>query len=137
MIRTVDPTPESFRALKRDVPPSIPVVMVNLLRYRDQAAYPAGSEHTPCTGREAYARYSKHALAAIQEAGGRVVFRGVPLSFPIGPPDERWDEALVVNYPSIEVFFSTIMAPDYQAQAVHRSAALEDARLMCVEARNP
>lgn len=133
MTRVIDPTPESFRALSRDVPADVPVVMLNLLRYRADAAYPAGSAHEPCTGREAYARYTAHALAAVVAAGGEVVFHGSALAHPIAPPDERWDDMLLVAYPSVGAFLKMVMAPAYQAQSVHRTAALEDARLVCMQ----
>ena len=131
MPRTIDPTPESFRALSRNVPADTPIVMLNLLRFRDKAAYPDGSGHEPASGREAYARYSAHAHPAVQRAGGEVIFAGNAAAHPIAPADERWDEVLLVRYPSVQAFFTMVMAPDYQAQAVHRSAALEDSRLIC------
>ena len=133
MVHFIDPTPESFRALSRDVPKGVPIVMLNLLRFRDAAAYPDGSGHAPCTGREAYARYGTHAFPAVAAAGGEVLFSGDALAHPIAPPDERWDEVLLVAYPSIGAFFTMVMAPDYQAQSVHRTAALLDARLVCTQ----
>jgi len=33
-----------------------PVVMLNFLRFREQASYPEGSPHPPCSGREASCR---------------------------------------------------------------------------------
>ncbi|MCB9625932.1 MAG: DUF1330 domain-containing protein [Sandaracinaceae bacterium] len=133
MTRVIDPTPESFRSLSRDVPADVPIVMLNLLRFRDEAAYPSGSEHSACSGREAYARYGAHAFSAVKAAGGEVVFAGSALAYPIAPPDERWDEVLLVAYPSVRAFFQMVMAPDYQAQSVHRTAALLDARLICTQ----
>tara|TARA_R110002110_G_scaffold205066_1_gene416679 strand:- start:73061 stop:73474 length:414 start_codon:yes stop_codon:yes gene_type:complete len=130
---SIDPTPESFSALKRDVPPDTPVVMLNLLRFMEEAAYPPGSEHSPCTGREAYARYSAHAHAAVAEAGGSLVWSGSALSHPIAPPGERWDEILLVRYPSIDAFLGMVMAPDYQKESIHRTAALADSRLVCMQ----
>ncbi|MBK6578318.1 MAG: DUF1330 domain-containing protein [Sandaracinaceae bacterium] len=133
MTRVIDPTPESFRALSRTVPAGVPIVMLNLLRFRPEAAYPPGSPHAPCTGREAYARYTAHALGAVAAAGAEVVFHGSALAHPIAPPDEQWDEILLVAYPSVGAFLQMVMAPDYQAQSVHRTAALEDARLVCTQ----
>ena len=78
MTRVIDPTPESFRSLSRDVPADVPIVMLNLLRCRDEAAYPSGSEHSACSGREADARYGAHAFSAVKAAGGEVVFAGTP-----------------------------------------------------------
>jgi uncharacterized protein (DUF1330 family) len=131
MQRVIDPSPESFRALRREAPQGTPVVMLNLLRFREQAEYPEGSAHAPCSGREAYARYGRHAFGAVARAGGEVVFRGDAVSHPIALAGERWDEILVVRYPSIDAFFGMVMAPEYQAESAHRTAALEDARLIC------
>jgi uncharacterized protein (DUF1330 family) len=135
MTRVIDPSPESFRALRREVPHGAPVVMLNLLRFREVAAYPEGSDHAPCSGREAYARYGRHAFGAVARAGGEIVYRGDALSHPIAPPNERWDEILLVRYPSIDAFFGMVMAHEYQAESVHRTAALEDARLVCTVPR--
>jgi uncharacterized protein (DUF1330 family) len=131
MAHVIDPTPESFRALSQDVPADVPVVMLNLLRFREAAAYPDGSAHEPCSGRAAYGRYSAHALPAVAAAGGQVLFAGQALAHPIGLPEERWDEVVLVAYPSIGAFFKMVMEPAYQAQSVHRTAALLDARLVC------
>ncbi len=57
--RSIDPTADQVRAL-RDATTTGPVTMVNLLKYRAEARYDAGTE-PPCSGREAYARY-KHAF---------------------------------------------------------------------------
>ena len=53
---SIDPTADQVRAL-RDAGPDGPVVMLNLLKFREQANYPAGSPHAPCSGAEAYRRY--------------------------------------------------------------------------------
>ena len=43
-----------------------PVVMLNLNRYRDRAAYPPDTPDSDVSGREAYLRYGVVAYAAIQ-----------------------------------------------------------------------
>lgn len=131
MTGIIDPTRESFQALKRDTPADTPIVMLNLLRFRERAQYPAGGDHAACSGAEAYARYSAHAGPAVLAAGGEVLYAGAAVAYPVAAPDERWDEVLLVRYPSIGAFFTMVMAPDYQAQSVHRTAALEEARLIC------
>ena len=49
----------------------------------------------------------------------------------IGPDDERWDDAVLVEYPTKQAFLEMVMKPEYQASAVHRTAALADSRLIC------
>ena len=107
-----------------------PVTMLNLLRFRDQAAYPATDDAEPCSGRDAYARYSRQALAHVRAVGGEPVVIAEVLGRFIGPDNEDWDEMLLVRYPSLSAFLAMIGNPDYQAATIHRTAALADARLI-------
>jgi hypothetical protein len=59
--RSVEPSPERLQAFLAE-PDDAPLVMVNLLRYRERAEYPAGAGAAPCSGREAYQRYGAVAL---------------------------------------------------------------------------
>jgi uncharacterized protein (DUF1330 family) len=131
---TIDPHKEDFERLTRTVPLDTPVVMLNLLRYREQAAYPAGSNFTACTGREAYARYSKVALEKVKSVGGEPVWFVEVLERFIGPVGEEWHEMLLVRYPTLSAFLQMLAMPDYRAATVHRTAALEDARLIVTRA---
>ena len=63
---SIEPQPDRLQAFLGKLDDETPVVMINLLRYRERAAYPAGSEHAPCSGREAYQRYSETALQKIR-----------------------------------------------------------------------
>jgi uncharacterized protein (DUF1330 family) len=128
-IRTIDPTRDDLKQLAQTVPLDMPVTMLNLLRYRDQAAYPADSGHAPCTGREAYRRYAEVALQKIRELGGEPVLMAPVLARVIAPAGEEWDDLLLVRYPTLGALLSMIAMPDYRAATVHRLAALEDARL--------
>ncbi|MDH4105996.1 MAG: DUF1330 domain-containing protein [Gammaproteobacteria bacterium] len=112
------------------VPPGQPLVMINLLRYREHAVYPPGTDAAPCSGEAAYARYARSALGFVAGVGGRVVWRGKAQAMVLGPSSERWDDALLVEYPSREAFLKMIASPDYRAITIHRTAALEDSRLI-------
>lgn len=48
----------------------------------------------------------------------------------IAPPEEEWDDLLLVSYPSKEAFLAMLSDREYQAAAEHRSAALADSRLI-------
>ncbi len=109
-----------------------PIFMINLLRYREHAGYPDGSGAAPCTGREAYARYAAVALQKVADAGGRPVWLAPVQMSLIAPEGETWDDAVLVEYPSRQAFLEMVSKPDYQAVAVHRTAALEDSRLIAV-----
>lgn len=126
----IDPTRESLAALA-GLPDDDPVVMLNLLRFRDAASYPDGSPHPPCTGREAYRRYGTVAIRHVRAVGGDQIFGGSARCSIIGPADE-WDEVLLVRYPSPAAFLTMVADPDYRAAAVHRSAALADSRLIAL-----
>lgn len=108
--------------------------MINLLRYREQAAYPEGSAAEPCSGREAYRRYGSVAAQRIASVGGRLLWMGSVQATVVAPADESFDDAVLLEYPSRKAFFEMVSQPEYQAAAPHRSAALEDSRLIATTA---
>jgi uncharacterized protein (DUF1330 family) len=114
------------------LPNAEPVVMLNMLRFRERAAYPEASGHAPCSGREAYQRYGLRAIEHVRAVGGKALFRGAAQVTLIGPQSERWDDILLVQYPSPQAFLTMIATPDYLACSVHRMAALEDSRLIAL-----
>ncbi len=110
-----------------------PVVMLNLLRFRDIADYTAFADlapEAPISGAEAYARYAAHTRPYLEEAGGRVLFQGRGTAALIGPPDERWDLVLLVEHKSAVAFMSFARNKGYLSGVGHRTAALEDSRLI-------
>ncbi len=130
-MQTVDLTPEAFRLASAAIPHDVPIVMLNLLRFREQAAYASSAAGAPCTGREAYhLRYAPAVAPVIERHGARMSWLGPVLGNLIAPPEERWDEMMLVEYPSFSVFRAMIADPDYQAAVHHRMAALEDSRLI-------
>lgn len=131
MERSIDPDREQLSRVLKQVPQDTPIVMVNLLRFRDEAVYPDGHGAEPCSGAEAYHRYAQVAVKKIQEVGGKPLWAGSVQGSLIAPPDEEWDEVVLVQYPSIGAFMDMIREEEYQAAAVHRTAALENARLIC------
>lgn len=114
-----------------------PVVMINLLRYRDQADYGPESDAKPCTGREAYQRYSQETLRFLTAIGAQVIWHGSAKAVILGPKTEQWDTAFLVRYPSKQAFLEMISNPDYQAVTKHRTAALEDSRLIATTPSEP
>jgi uncharacterized protein (DUF1330 family) len=116
--------------------------MINLLRYRERAHYSAGAGAAaagaaPCSGREAYQRYAAVALQKVASVGGRIVWMGRVAASVIAPEGEEWDDAVLVEYPSRKAFLHMIAMPDYQAAVFHRTAALEDSRLLATRAATP
>lgn len=124
----IDPRPGQMKAALASVPPGVPVVMLNLLKFRARAQYP--DQASDLTGKQAYGIYSQQAFEHVSGVGGEVVFWGRAHASVIAPEGETWDEMLLVQYPSIEQFVAMVLNPEYQKLAVHRTAALEDARLI-------
>lgn len=110
-----------------------PVVMLNLLRFRDVADYSASPElapTAPISGSEAYDRYVEHTLPFLTATGGSIRFLGNGGHYFIGPVDERWDQVILIEQAGIEDFFSFASNEGYLSGIGHRSAALEDSRLL-------
>lgn len=126
MTRFVDPEREQFEAFKA-LPRDAPVMMLNLLRFRDRAAYDDGRD---CTGAEAYAAYGRESGPVFKRVGGEILWRGDPEVTLIGPPQERWDTIFVARYPSAAAFLEMITDPDYRVAVKHRQAAVLDSRLI-------
>ena len=107
--------------------------MLNLLRLRDVADYSANPElapDQPITGAQAYDRYIAHTLPFLTQSGGAVLFLGEGGAFLIGPPGERWDRAMLVRQSSVAAFMAFAADTAYLAGIGHRTAAVEDSRLL-------
>ncbi|MEM8559027.1 MAG: DUF1330 domain-containing protein [Bacteroidota bacterium] len=128
----VDPRPEAIAAfLQRDH--AAPVVMLNLLRFREAAdygAHPNLAPPSPISGREAYAEYLRCTRPFLAKYGAEVVVHGRGEAFLIGPDGPAWDAVLVVRYPSTAAFLGLAQDPAYLVGAGHRTAALLDSRLL-------
>jgi len=109
------------------------VVMLNLLKFREIADYsrhPDLAPDEPISGREAYQRYALHTLPILEAAGGSLLYSGNGGDFLIGPSGEGWDQVLLVRHKSIQAFMDFASNKEYLAGAGHRSAALQDSRLL-------
>jgi len=110
-----------------------PVTMLNLLRFREVADYSSFSELAPAeptSGRRAYEAYIRHTLPFLEASGGSVTFYGFGGHNFIGPPEERWDLVALVKQASQADFFAFASNAEYLAGIGHRTAALEDSRLL-------
>jgi hypothetical protein len=128
----LDPSPENVRAIiDRGI--EGPIVMLNLLRLREIADYgdfPELAPPTPISGRAAYERYIRHTRPFLEATGGSVAMLGEGGNFFVGPTEERWDLALLVRQNSLADFFSFATNDEYLAGVGHRTAAVEDTRLL-------
>ena len=110
-----------------------PVVMLNLLRFRDVALYSGAPELAPAapiSGRSAYQRYIEHTLPFLRASGGEVLYLGTGGDYLIGPPGEGWDMALLVKQSSITAFMAFASDQAYLAGIGHRIAAVRDSRML-------
>lgn len=109
------------------------VVMLNLLQFRAIADYSETPElmpEKPISGEEAYQIYIEHTLPFLIKSGGEILFRGKGGSFLIGPVDEHWDAVLLIRQNSVDSFLAFESNRDYMKGIGHRTAALEDSRLL-------
>lgn len=93
------------------LPDTGPVVMVNMLRLRDRAAY---------------TRYSQATMPLIKARGGTVLWAGDGEAVAFGDAAaDRWDYVVLVQYPSRAAFLDMMDSPEYAAANVHREQAVE------------
>ena len=129
----IDPTKEDF-ARFREMQREGPIHMLNLLRFRETAAYDDG---TVATGAEAYRSYGRESGPIFAHLGGRQVWVGKPELMLIGPSDEQWDLAFIAEYPSVDAFVAMLRDPDYRNAVRHRQAAVADSRLIRMQPAAP
>ena len=121
---SLHPTAEQLQRLM-EAPDDGPVVMLNLLRYAEQANDGSGR-----TGREAYLHYGELVIPMLEARGAGFIVYATADQTVIGPADEEWDEMILVQYPSRAAFIDMITSDDYLAAHVHREAGLADSRLV-------
>ncbi len=128
----LDPTDESVRQLlQRRI--SGPVTMLNLLRFRewaDYSAYPEGAPPEPISGKAAYQLYMQHTIPFLTASGGSLAFLADGGSYLVGPREERWDLVMAVRQASVEEFLAFASDEGYMAGVYHRTAALDDSRIL-------
>ncbi len=127
----VDPDRAQFDAFKtRDR--DRPIEMLNLIRLRARAAYPAGHAlaDAELTGADAYARYGAETAPILARLGGSILWRGDFEGVLIGPERERWDRMFIARYPSTHAFLEMVTDPAYREAVIHRQAAVRTSRLI-------
>src|ERR1700680_2218440 len=86
------------------------VVMVNLLRLRDRAAYK---------------RYSELTMPLIKARGGTVLWAGNGEAVAFGDPHaDHWDYVVLVRYPSRTAFLDMVRSSEYAAANDYREQAV-------------
>ncbi len=86
-----------------------PVVMVNLMRFRERSLDGDGS------GWDAYRRYSALTVPMIKERGGTLLWTGDAKAVALGAQDgNQWDYLALVYYPTVAAFIDMMTSEDYE-----------------------
>ena len=121
----LQPTTEQITAFTKDSHDG-PIVMINLLKFREAAEYQPGDPEygDEITGAEAYARYGAGVaeLRGDPQIGIEFVYSGPAARFLIGEGD--WDMVAVARYPSRAHMARMMRDERYQKAHRHRAAGL-------------
>lgn len=89
--------------------PHAPVVMVNLMRFRERSVDGNGS------GWDAYLRYSALTVPMIKARGGTLLWTGDARAVALGPEaGNQWDYLALVYYPDVTAFIDMMTSDDYE-----------------------
>ena len=101
-----------------------PIYMVNLLKFKDKAAYPDKRE-TDLTGEEAYAIYGQEVRKHLEKVGAKPIFSGKVSRLMLGEVEDLWDTVAIAMYPNRKAMLDMLSDPEYIKSAQHRVAGLE------------
>ena len=126
LINQVVPSKENFVDFIKNYPSQTPLVMVNILKFKDKL-------EDGRTGEEAYNTYAKETAPLLAKAGGKLIWAGNTTKAIIGDLEDVPDRFLVVWYPSKEAFIEMSTSKTYEAIAHHRHLSLEYGGLIATE----
>jgi uncharacterized protein (DUF1330 family) len=124
------PEPAQIQALLAG-PADQPVVMLNLLRFKERAGAPDEDQ----SGEQAYQRYADEMVPLVERRGGRVLWTGRVDSQVIGTGADGFHMAALVEYPSRKAFLEIATSPEVAELGVHRAAGLEGQWLLAATTR--
>ncbi len=89
----------------------MPVVMVNLMRFRERSLDGDGS------GWDAYLRYSALTVPMIKARGGTLLWTGDAKAVALGREESnQWDYLALVYYPTVSAFIDMMTSADYETR---------------------
>ena len=100
-----------------------PILMVNLLKFKDKAEYEDGRA-TNLTGREAYEIYATETREHLANVGAELILGGEVNGLLLGEVEELWDAFGVARYPSRKAMIARARNPAYIESEKHRAAGL-------------
>lgn len=104
-------------------PDEQPVVMINLLKFKNKTE--DGVE-----GAELYKCYKQKAAELLKQVGGKLLWLGKADQYIIGGDNDKWDEVLLVEYPSRAAFLKMISLPEFEEVQKDRKASLKSTVLI-------
>ena len=115
------PNKEQIEELMKG-PADQPVVMVNLLKFKERADESEGD----ASGQVAYGRYAEQMRKVVESQGGRFIWAGRVDSKVIGEDgDPEFDVVALVEYPSRQKFLEIVGSQKVREIGEHRSAGLD------------
>lgn len=123
----IHPTKEQFRKLVANYPADQPVIMINILKYREMAS--KGNK----SGISTYERYGQNVIPFMKKVGAQLLWRGKVNSTLIGDSKEQPDNILLVRYPTLQHFIDMTSDPEYVKISEDRYIALEYGGLWACE----
>jgi uncharacterized protein (DUF1330 family) len=98
-----------------------PIVMVNLMRFRERS------------GGDAYLRYSALTVPMIKARGGTLLWTGDAKAIALGAEDgNQWDYLALVYYPDVAAFIDMMTSADYETRCdPHRHNGCEEHVIIC------
>tara|TARA_B100001287_G_scaffold258715_1_gene245319 strand:+ start:78 stop:578 length:501 start_codon:yes stop_codon:yes gene_type:complete len=100
-----------------------PILMVNLLKFKDKAEYEDGRA-TNLTGREAYEIYVTETKEHLANVGAELILGGEVNGLLLGEVEDLWDAFGVARYPSRKAMITMARNPAYIESEKHRAAGL-------------
>ena len=95
----------------QELDPLAPVVMVNLMRFRERSLDGCGS------GWDAYLRYSALTVPMIKARGGTLLWTGDVKAVALGlEAGNTWDYLALVYYPDVAAFIDMMTSADYETR---------------------
>ncbi len=110
--------------------PAEPVVMLNLMKFREQSLDGDGS------GWDAYRRYSSRITPLLKARNGTILWAGTVDAVALGPEAAGdWDYAALVWYPNPAAFLDMLQSQEYAAANVHRENGTERHSIMATHSQ--
>jgi hypothetical protein len=104
-----------------------PVVMLNLMRFRERSLDGLGS------GWDAHLRYSALTVPMIKARGGTLLWTGNASAVALGAEDDnQWDYVALVYYPTLAAFTDMMTSADYETRCdPHRTNGCAGHVIVC------